>query len=90
MMMGKDVSHGVGLTGNVGDLMMIPVVMMVQAGQATEVGGSLVGGDGALAVPGDGGNIVIQGCEGEFPEIIKEGGHVCMGEDAGLLQVTVC
>ena len=59
MTMGEDVSHGVGLTSNVGDLMMIPVVMTVQAGQATKVGGSLVGSDGALAVPGDSGNIVI-------------------------------
>ena len=89
-MTGEDVGHGVGLAGNVGDLMMIPVVMTVQAGQATKVGGSLVGGDGALAVPGDSGNIVIQGHKGEFPEIVKEGGHVCMCEDASLLQVTVC
>ena len=59
MMMGEDVGHGVGLAGNVGDLMMIPVVTAVQAGQVTKVGGSLVGGDGTLVVLGDGSNIVI-------------------------------
>ena len=53
MMTGEDVSHGVGLTGNVGDLVMIPVVMAVKAGQATKVGSSLVRGDSTLGVPGE-------------------------------------
>ena len=68
---------------------MIPVVAAVQAGQATKIGGGLVPGDGPLAVLGDGGNIVIEGHKGEFPEIKKERGHIGMCEDAGLLQVTV-
>ena len=68
---------------------MIPVVAAVQAGQVTKIGGGLVRGDGPLVVPGDGGNIVIEGCKGEFPEIKKECGHIGMCEDTGLLQVTV-
>ena len=52
--------------------MMISVVVAVQAGQVTKIGSGLVQGDGPLAVPGDGSNIVIEGCKGEFPEIKKE------------------
>ena len=89
MAAGEDVGHGVGLTSNMGDLVMIPVVAVVQAGQATKIGGGLVRGDGPFAVPGDGSNIVIEGCKGEFPEIKKERGHIGVCEDAGLLQVTV-
>ena len=69
--------------------MMIPVVVAVQAGQATKIGGSLVRGDGPLAVLGDSGNIVVEGHKGEFPEIKKEHGHIGVCKDAGLLQVTV-
>ena len=83
MVAGEDVGHGVGLASNMGDLVMIPVVVAVQAGQATKIGGGLVRGDSPLAIPGDSGNIVIEGRKGEFPEIKKE----C--KDAGLLQVTV-
>ena len=55
-----------------------------------KIGGGLVRGDGALAVVGDGGNIVIKGHECELPEIEKERGHVSLCKNAGLLQVTVC
>ena len=89
MAAGEDVGHGVGLASDVGDLVMIPVVAAMQAGQATKIGGGLVRGDGPLAISGDGGNIVIEGRKGEFPEIKKERGHIGMCEDAGLLQVTV-
>ena len=89
MAAGEDVRHGVGLTSNVGDLMMVPVVAMVQAGQTTKIGGGLVRGDGALAVSGDSGNIVIEGHKGELPEIKEECGHICLCKDASLLQVTV-
>ena len=89
MAAGEDVGHGVGLASNMGDLVMIAVVVVVQAGQATKIGSSLVQGDSPLAVPGDGGNIVIEGRKGEFPEIKKERGHIGVCEDAGLLQVTV-
>ena len=89
MAAGEDVSHGVGLASNMGDLVMIPVVVAVQAGQVTKIGGGLVRGDDPLAVLGDGSNIVIEGCKGEFPEIKKERGHISMCEDTGLLQVTV-
>ena len=41
------------------DLVMVMVVAMMQAGQATEVGGSLVRGDSTFAIPGDSSNIVI-------------------------------
>ena len=75
MAAGEEVSHGVGLTSNTGDLVMILVVVAVQAGQVTKIGGGLVQGDGLLAVPGDGGNIVIEGCKGEFPEIKKVNNH---------------
>ena len=88
--MREDVSHGVGLASNVGDLMMVLVVVtVVQAGQTTKIGGGLVRGDGALAVPGDGGNIVIEGRKGELLEIEEECGHICLCKDVGLLQVTV-
>ena len=50
----------------------------------------MVRGDGALAVLGDGGNIVIEGRKCELPEIEKERGHVSLCENACLLQVTVC
>ena len=50
----------------------------------------MVGGDGALVVPGDGGNIVIEGHKCELPEIEKERGLVSLCKNAGLLQVTVC
>ena len=56
----------------------------------TKIGGGLVRGDGALVIVGDGGNVVIEGCEGELPEIEEEHGHVSLSEDASLLQVTVC
>ena len=55
-----------------------------------KIGGGLVGGDGALAVAGDGGDVVIKGHECELSEIEKEHGHVSLSKDAGLLQVTVC
>ena len=56
----------------------------------TEIGSGLVGGDGALVVLGDGGNVVIEGRECELPEIIKECGHVSLSKNAGLLQVNIC
>ena len=55
-----------------------------------KIGGSLVRGDGTLAVVGDGGNIVITGRECELSEIKKEYGHVSLSKDASMLQVTVC
>ena len=89
MAAGEDVGHGVGLTSNMGDLVMIPVVVVVQAGQATKIGSGLVRGESPLVVLGDGSNIVIEGHKGEFLEIKKERGHISMCEDTGLLQVTV-
>ena len=69
--------------------MLVPVVAAVQAGQTTEIGGSLVRGDGALAVSGYGSDNVIEHHKGEFPEIKKERGHIHLCKDAGLLQITV-
>ena len=57
----------------------------------TDIGSSLVQGDGAPVVPGDGGNVVIEGHECELPEIKKEHGHVNLSEYyTSLFQVTVC
>ena len=47
------------ITCNVRDLVMVMVVVMMQAGQVTEVGSGLVRGDGAFAIPGDSNNIVV-------------------------------
>ena len=67
----EDVSHGVGLAGNVRDLVMVMIVATMQAGQMTEVGGGLVGGDGTFVIPRDGSNIVVEGGEHEFPKVIE-------------------
>ena len=56
----------------------------------TEVDGSLGQGDGALAVLGDGSNIVIESGERKLPKVKKACGHVSLSKNAGLLQVTTC
>ena len=69
--------------------MTVAVVSAVQAREVAEIGGHLVGCDGTLPISGDGSGIVIEGRQSQLPEVIKGGSHICMGKDAGLLQVTV-
>ena len=59
MAAGENVRHGVGLTGDVRDLVMVPIMVAVEAGQTTEIGSSLVGGDSTFAVPRDSSNVVV-------------------------------
>ena len=54
-----------------------------------EVGHQLVGCDGPLPISGDSSTVVIEGQESQLPKVVEGGGHIGMGEDAGLLQVTV-
>ena len=61
MVVREDVRHGVGLTSDVRDLVMVMIVMTVQAGQMAKIGGGLVRGDGTFVIPRDGSNIVIEG-----------------------------
>ena len=39
--------------------MVVSMVRTVEAGEVTEVGGTLIGGDGTFPVLGDSGNVVI-------------------------------
>ena len=66
------------------------MMVMMQAGEVTEVGGSFVQGDRAPLVLRDGGNIVIESHESELPDVKEEGGHVGLSKNPSLLQVTVC
>ena len=45
--------------------MVAPMMVVVQTGEAAEVGCSLIGGDCTLVVVGDGSNVVIE--SGEHP-----------------------
>ena len=54
-----------------------------------KVGSRLIQCDGTFLILGDGGTVVIQSSKGQLPEIVEGGSHVCLGEDAGLLQVAV-
>ena len=90
MMVGEDVSHFIGEALDVGDFMVVLVVLAVEAGETAKVGSRLIQSDGTLPISGDGGAVVIQSQKGQLPEIIEGGCHVCLGKDASLLQVTVC
>ena len=85
MAAGENVRHGVGLAGDVRDLVMVPIVVAVEAGQTAEIGGGLVGGDCTFAVPRDGSDIVIESGKSQFPKVIKACSHVGLGEHASLL-----
>ena len=85
MAVGENVRHGVGLTGNVRDLVMVPIVVAVEAGQVTEIGGGLVRGDSTFSIPRDGSDIVIESGDSQFLKVIKACSHVGLGEHASLL-----
>ena len=59
--------------------MVVPVVVMVQAGEVTEVGGALVRGDGTFLVSGDGSNVVIEGGEHLVAEVIHHVRNIGLG-----------
>ena len=85
MALREEVSHGVGIASNMGDFMMLVMMAMMQAGEPTEVGSSLVQGDGALLVLRDGSNVVIESHKSELPDVEKEGGHVSLSKNPSLL-----
>ena len=90
MMAGKNVGHFICKALDVGDFMVVLVVPAVKAGEVAKVGSHLIRSDGTLPISGDGGTVVIQSQKGQLPEIIEGGCHICLGQDAGLLQVAVC
>ena len=89
MAIGQDVHHLVDRALDVGDLVVVLVVMAMEAGEVAKVGGCLIQGDGPFAVSRNGGSVVIQGSKGEFAQIIEGGSHVCMGKDTHLFKITV-
>ena len=79
MMARKDVGHFVREALDVGDFMVVLVVLAVKAGEAAKVGSRLIRSDGTLPILGDGGAIVIQSQKGQLLEIIEGGCHICLG-----------
>ena len=75
---------------DVGDLVVVLLVLVMEAGEMAKVGGCLIQCDGTFLVLCNGSGVVIQGSEGEFTEIIEGGSHVRLGKDTHLFTITVC
>ena len=80
---GAVVGHGVGDAGDVVELGEIAVVTLMEGKETEEVSRGAVCGNGAPAVPMDGGGVVGEGRGGGVATISQKGEDVLMGEGAG-------
>ena len=85
----EDVCHRVFLPLDVRHLMVVAIVPAVEAREAAQVGGGLVGRQRAFAVPRDRRDVIVEGGKREFTEIEEESGGIGLRKDSRLLQVTV-
>ena len=88
-MVGEDVGHFIGEALDVGDFVIVLVVLAMEAGEAAKVGSHLIQCDGTFLVLCNCSGVVIQGCKGEFTEIVEGGSHIHLGKDTGLFEITV-
>jgi hypothetical protein len=86
---GRVVGHAVGGAVDVGVFLAVAVVALVEAGHAAEVGGGSSSGDGTFVLAGEGGCVIREVGEGEFPEVEGLGGDVGACDEGGLFEVAV-
>ena len=72
-----------------GELLVVPVVALVDATQTAEIGGCISRGGGTLVVPRDGGGIITESRQGLFPQVQGVDHDVQVRGHSGLFQVAV-
>ena len=86
---GGVVSHGVGRPMDVGGLLTVSVVPLMEAGGATEVGPRRVGSDSSLMSARYGRGVIGEGTQGSLANIKILGGNVGPGHQRRMLQVAI-
>ena len=81
----ESVHHLVNLALDVGDLVTVLMMSMVQTGELAKVGTCMIRCEGTFPVPGDGCYIVVQCGEGGVLQIVQVVGKVSLCEYSCLL-----